>query len=131
MKILIYSIITFTLLNCSSKRAQFADELGGLKVEISEDSLLNLVQYQTFQYFWDGAEPNSGMARERFHVDGNYPSNDMNVVTTGGTGFGLMAIIVGIEITLNQVNHFPRGFSSLFKNCQVDWSCFSFEIETV
>ncbi len=38
---------------------------------ISDDSLLTLVQYRTFQYFWDGAEPNSGMARERFHVDGS------------------------------------------------------------
>lgn len=65
--------------------------------KISDDSLLTLVQYRTFQYFWDGAEPNSGMARERFHVDGIYPENDMNVVTSGGTGFGLMAILVGIE----------------------------------
>ncbi|MBK6265049.1 DUF3131 domain-containing protein [Marivirga sp. S37H4] len=64
---------------------------------VSEDSLLNLVQYQTFQYFWEGAEPNSGLARERFHEDGNYPSNDKHIVTTGGTGFGLMAILVGIE----------------------------------
>jgi hypothetical protein len=66
-------------------------------VQISNDSLLTLVQYRTFQYFWDGAEPNSGMARERFHVDGIYPQNDMNVVTTGGSGFGVMAILVGIE----------------------------------
>lgn len=65
--------------------------------KISDDSLLTLVQYRTFQYFWDGAEPNSGMARERFHVDGIYPENDMNVVTSGGSGFGLMAILVGIE----------------------------------
>jgi hypothetical protein len=66
-------------------------------VVISDDSLLTLTQYRTFQYFWDGAEPNSGMARERFHVDGLYPDNDMNVVTTGGTGFGVMALITGIE----------------------------------
>ncbi len=65
--------------------------------QISDDSLLTLVQYKTFQYFWDGAEPNSGMARERYHVDGVYPENDMNVVTTGGSGFGVMAILVGIE----------------------------------
>ena len=65
--------------------------------KISDDSLLTLVQYRTFQYFWEGAEPNSGMARERFHVDGIYPDDDMNVVTSGGTGFGLMAILVGIE----------------------------------
>ena len=65
--------------------------------EISDDSLLTLVQYRTFQYFWDGAEPNSGMARERFHVDNVYPENDKDVVTTGGSGFGIMSLIVGIE----------------------------------
>ncbi len=37
------------------------------------------------------------MARERFHVDGIYPDNDRNVVTSGGSGFGLMAILVGVE----------------------------------
>jgi hypothetical protein len=65
--------------------------------KISNDSLLTLVENRTFQYFWDGAEPNSGMARERFHVDGIYPENDMSVVTSGGSGFGLMTILVGIE----------------------------------
>lgn len=64
---------------------------------ISDDSLMTLVQYRTFQYFWEGAEPTSGMARERIHIDGDYPQNDQNVVTTGGSGFGLMAILVGIE----------------------------------
>jgi hypothetical protein len=37
------------------------------------------------------------MARERFHEDEIYPEDDMNVVTSGGSGFGLMAILVGIE----------------------------------
>ncbi len=55
------------------------------------------VQRTTFQYFWDGAEPNSGMARERFHVDNIYPENDKNIVTVGGGGFGVMAILVGIK----------------------------------
>jgi hypothetical protein len=65
--------------------------------QMSDDSLMTLVQYRTFQYFWDGAEPNSGLARERYHVDGEYPQNDRHIVTTGGGGFGLMAILVGIE----------------------------------
>ena len=80
--------------------------------QISDDSLLTLVQFRTFMYFWDGAEPNSGMARERFHVDGIYPDNDLNVVTTGGTGFGVMAILVGIDrgfITREE------GYTRLFK----------------
>ena len=63
----------------------------------SHDSLLNAVQRQTFQYFWKGAEPNSGMARERINVDGIYPQNDQDVVTTGGSGFGIMAILTAIH----------------------------------
>lgn len=63
----------------------------------SGDSLFTLVQKNTFQYFWDGAEPVSGLARERFHEDGYYPQDDKNVVTSGGGGFGVMAILVGIE----------------------------------
>src|SRR5690606_11007640 len=63
----------------------------------ADDSLLTLVQQQTFQYFWDGAEPVSGLARERIHIDGEYPQNDQEVVTIGGSGFGLMAIIAAME----------------------------------
>lgn len=62
-----------------------------------EDSLLNVVQQQTINYFWENAEPSSGMARERTHLDGIYPQDDRNVVTSGGSGFGIMALIVGIE----------------------------------
>lgn len=64
---------------------------------LSDDSLLTLVEYKTFQYFWDGAEPTSGAARERLHTDNIYPENDKHIVTSGGTGFGVMAILVGIE----------------------------------
>ena len=67
------------------------------KTSISDDSLMTLVQKQTFNYFWEGAEPNSGMARERIHIDGQYPLNDFNVVTVGGSGFGIMATIVAAE----------------------------------
>lgn len=83
---------------CSGNKGKpiAGDSFSGTKT-LSDDSLLTLVEYRTFQYFWDGAEPNSGMARERFHVDGVYPENDRNVVTTGGSGFGLMAILVGID----------------------------------
>lgn len=65
--------------------------------KLSSDSLLTLVQQRTFEYFWSGAEATSGMARERIHIDGDYPNNDQNVVTLGGSGFGVMAILVGIE----------------------------------
>lgn len=91
-------LICSMLLVVSCKTAPKAGKAGIQESErMSDDSLLTQVQYYTFRYFWDGAEPVSGMARERFHVDGEYPDNDLNVVTTGGTGFGIMAIVVGID----------------------------------
>jgi hypothetical protein len=56
---------------------------------VTDEALLTLVQQQTFKYFWDFAHPVSGMARER--------NTSGDVVTSGGTGFGLMAMIVAIE----------------------------------
>ncbi len=70
---------------------------GDTSTTLSDEKLLDTVQQQTFQYFWDGAEPVSGMACERIHLDGVYPDNDQTVVTSGGSGFGVMAILVGIE----------------------------------
>jgi len=64
----------------------------------SEDEMMfRDVQQTTFQYFWDGAEPVSGLARERYHMDNVYPENDKMIITSGGGGFGVMAILVGIE----------------------------------
>lgn len=82
---------------CGQSKQNKGDEDEKSAVSLSGEQLLDSVQYRYFQYFWDGAEPNSGMARERFHADGVYPQNDKHIVTTGGTGFGLMAILVGIE----------------------------------
>lgn len=65
--------------------------------QLTDDQLLDTVQKQTFAYFWDYAEPNSGLARERFHPDGVYPENDAHIVTTGGSGFGLMALVSGMS----------------------------------
>jgi len=62
---------------------------------ITDNELMDLVQKETFKYFWDFAEQNSGGAKERYHPDD--PNRDSQVVTAGGTGFGLMAILVGIE----------------------------------
>ncbi len=61
----------------------------------ADDSMYTRVQHATFNYFWEGAEPNSGMARERIHLDN--PAYDKDIVTTGGGGFGVMALLVGIE----------------------------------
>jgi hypothetical protein len=55
---------------------------------ISDSALLTLVEQQTFNYFWSGADANSGMAKER---------TSQTQVTTGGSGFGIMAMLVGVQ----------------------------------
>ena len=66
-------------------------------VRLSDEALMDTVQRRTFYYFWYGAEPISGMARERYRLDGCYYPHQRNTVTSGGSGFGIMAIIAGIE----------------------------------
>ena len=56
---------------------------------ITDDELLTLIQQKTFRYFYDFAHPSCGMARER--------NSSGDIVTTGGSGFGVMALIVGME----------------------------------
>ena len=56
---------------------------------MSDEELLDMVEKYTFRYFWNHAHETSGAARER--------ASSGNIVTSGGSGFGLMAIPVGIE----------------------------------
>lgn len=56
---------------------------------VSDSALLDIIQRQTFKYFWDFGHPVSGMARER--------NTSGDLVTTGGTGFGVMCILAGIN----------------------------------
>ncbi|MES2646983.1 MAG: glucoamylase family protein [Bacteroidota bacterium] len=57
---------------------------------LSDNALLDKVQRVTFKYFWDFGHPTSGLARER-------TNGDNNVVTSGGSGFGVMAIVAAID----------------------------------
>jgi hypothetical protein len=62
--------------------------------QLSDNQLLDLVQRQTLRYFTDFAHPISGMARER---SGGASYDCDHTVATGGTGFGIMAMIAGTE----------------------------------
>ena len=57
---------------------------------MSDEELLTMVQEANFRYYWEGAEPRSGLALE------NIPGR-RTMVAAGASGFGLMAILVGIE----------------------------------
>ena len=57
---------------------------------MTDDELLTMVQDASFHYYWDAAEPVSGMARE------SQPGND-DLIALGASGFGVMAMIVAAE----------------------------------
>ncbi len=57
---------------------------------MTDEELLTMVQEACFRYYWEGAHPASGMIRE------NVPGED-DVVATGASGFGIMALVVGVE----------------------------------
>src|SRR4029077_11905736 len=61
---------------------------------LSDEQLLDLVQRQTFRYFWEGAHPVSGLALDRRHRRADEPDTP---VAIGGSGFGAMALIVACE----------------------------------
>jgi len=65
------------------------DTLSAQRRDLSDAEFLDMVQVYTFRYFWDFAHPFSGLTRER--------NTSADLVTMGGSGFGLMAILVGIE----------------------------------
>lgn len=81
--------------NTTKKEAPLAENIS--QPNYSDSELMDKLQRQTINYFWEGAEPISGLARERIHLDDVYPAHDKDIITTGGSGFGLMAILVGIE----------------------------------
>ena len=92
-------LIAFTLFGCGSNTDKSKENVveNTSEAKLTDEELLAVVQKQTFKYFWDYAEPNSGLARERYHPDGVYPENYSNIVTTGGSGFGLMALVSGMS----------------------------------
>jgi hypothetical protein len=90
---------------------------------ISDSALLTLVQQQTFKYFWDFGHPVSGLARER--------NTSADVVTTGGSGFGVMSVLVGIQrnfisrtdglARINQIVSFLTGKAQRYHGAFPHW----------
>ncbi len=71
--------------NESEKSAEFSATTSAL----NDEQFLDMLQEATFRYFYDYAHPVSGLTRERYGSD--------ETCTIGGSGFGVMAIIAGIE----------------------------------
>ncbi|MBP6976766.1 MAG: T9SS type A sorting domain-containing protein [Lentimicrobiaceae bacterium] len=76
-------------LNAVNQPSVFTESVTTSTHDMTDEELMNMVQEATFRYFWDFAHPVSGLTRER--------NTSGDVVTIGGSGFGVMAVLVGIE----------------------------------
>ena len=64
---------------------------------LTDEQLLDTIQRAHCDYMWRGADPNTGLAYERIHMDGDYGYDDPTIITTGGSGFGIAGIIVAMD----------------------------------
>jgi hypothetical protein len=74
----------------SYKESALSEAASAATREFSDDELLTMLQEACFHYYWEGADPDSGMARE------SIPGDD-RIVATGASGFGISALIVGVD----------------------------------
>ncbi len=79
-----------TALNAAGEESPVSQEVEASTRALTDDELLTMVQEAQFRYYWEGAHPNAGMALEI------QPGNP-NQVALGGSGFGVMALLVGID----------------------------------
>lgn len=79
-----------SLLDAGYKETELSEAIEAKTHSMSDSELLDMVQEAAFRYYWEGAETHSGLARE------NIPGRK-DMVATGASGFGLMALVVGTE----------------------------------
>ncbi|QMU29721.1 glucoamylase family protein [Adhaeribacter radiodurans] len=88
----LYLLFIITLISCKAKEEENVTP-PVITPEIApvtpDKEILDEVQQATLQYFWEYAHPVSAMARER--------TGSGDLVTSGGTGFGISALVVGVN----------------------------------
>ena len=79
-----------TFLDSNYNESPFSNTITSKTQLLTDEAFLDMIQEANFRYYWDGAEPNSGLAYE------NIPGRT-SMIATGASGFGMMAIIAGVE----------------------------------
>lgn len=79
-----------SFLNSHYQESAVSSPVSAATQPMSDDELLTMVQEASFRYYWEASEKNSGLAKE------NIPGRQ-NMIATGASGFGIMALIVATE----------------------------------
>ena len=72
------------------RESQQSAEVSAATHPMTDDELLSMVEEASFRFYWEAAEPNSGMARE------SQPGAD-DVIAVGDSGFGIMSLVVAVD----------------------------------
>lgn len=72
------------------RESEYSESVGASTQPLDDAGLLTMVQEACFRYYWEGAHPDAGMTLESI-------PGDENMVATGASGFGIMALLVAIE----------------------------------
>ena len=107
----LHFLLTLILFSCSSDdiKVDSIPDTEPITMQPATDmELMQTVQEGVFKYFWDYTHTNSKLSRERLHE--NDLSFDANTVTTGGSGFGFLNVLMGIE---NNIISKEAGISHL------------------
>jgi exo beta-1,2-glucooligosaccharide sophorohydrolase (non-reducing end) len=76
--------------DASYDQSPLSDSASATTHALTDDELLTMLQEECFRYYYEGAHPDSGTTLE------NIPGDD-RIVATGASGFGIMALIVGVD----------------------------------
>lgn len=79
-----------TALDVAGNESPPSEVVSAVTRAFSDDELLEMAQEACFRYYWEGAHPVAGMGLE-------IVPGDRDLVAVGGSGFGVMALLVGAE----------------------------------
>ncbi len=79
-----------SFLNYHYKESPLSNVVSASTKKMTDDEFLSMIQEACFRYYWEGAESVSGLAKE------DIPGR-INIVASGASGFGIMALIAGTE----------------------------------
>lgn len=65
------------------------------RIDAAETAFLADLERRSFAYFWEQADPESGLVLDRAHTDGS--NNGEKIASTAATGFGLSALCIAAE----------------------------------
>src|ERR687892_346086 len=66
--------------------------------QVWAQSFINDLQQRSFRYFWEQANPQTGLVPDRARIDGSsLPESHANVASIAATGFGLTSLCIAVD----------------------------------